>query len=165
LVAAAATLAVLPDADLVHHDWHRVYTHSLGAVIGVTIIAGVVTGWVNRRQGLRHAPMSPAGVALICGAAYASHLLLDWLAADHFAPYGIRALWPFDDGWYISGLDLFQQTARRQILSWPVMKQNVRAITQEIAILAPILYLLWLVRVKPATRLAPELARAHHPAE
>jgi membrane-bound metal-dependent hydrolase YbcI (DUF457 family) len=218
LVLVAAALAVLPDADLVHAGSHRFFTHSLGAVIVVTIIAAAVTGWVNRGRGTavglltanaglkgprhatrvsaalngarhatrasadlngarlatsatadlngaHHAPMSPIGVALICGAACASHLLLDWLAADHFAPYGIRALWPFDNGWYISGLDIFQQTARRQVLTWPVMKQNVRAITQEVAILGPILYLLWLVRVKPAARLAPELTRAHHPAE
>jgi membrane-bound metal-dependent hydrolase YbcI (DUF457 family) len=205
LVLVAAALAVLPDGDLVHAGSHRFFTHSLGAVIVVTIIAAAVTGWVNRGRGTaaglladnaglkgprhvtrasaalngarqatranadpndaHHAPMSPIGVALICGAACASHLLLDWLAADHFAPYGIRALWPFDNGWYISGLDIFQQTARRQVLTWPVMKQNVRAIAQEVAILGPILYLLWLVRVKPAARLAPELTRAHHPAE
>ncbi len=165
LVVVAAALAALPDADLVHHGWHRAFTHSLGAVIVVTIITAAVTGWVNRRQGSRHAALSPLGVALICGAAYGSHLLLDWLAADHFVPYGIRALWPFDDGWYISGLEMFRQTARRQLLTWPVFVQNVQAITQEIAILAPILYLLWLVRVKPAARLAPELTSAHHPAE
>ncbi|HEY1912156.1 MAG TPA: metal-dependent hydrolase [Vicinamibacterales bacterium] len=169
LLAVAATLAALPDADLVHHGWHRVFTHSIGAVIVVTIIAAAVTGWVNRKQGgASRSPnglTSPISVALICGAAYASHLLLDWLAADYYAPYGIRALWPFDDGWYISGFDIFRQTARRQMLTWPVFVQNVQAITLEIAILGPILYLLWLVRVKPATRLASELTGAHHPAE
>ncbi len=179
LVIVAAALATLPDADLIQAGSHRSFTHSLGAVIAVTIIAAAVTGWVNRGRGTaagfpnsnaglkgpRLGTTSPVGVALICGAAYASHLLLDWLGADHFAPYGIRALWPFDDGWYISGLDIFQQTARRQLLTWPVIVQNASAITQEIAILGPILYLLWLVRVKPAARLAPELTGAHHPAE
>ncbi len=103
-----------------------------------------------------HAPMSPIGVALICGAGPApSHLLLDWLAADHFAPYGIRALWPFDNGWYISGLDIFQQTARRQVLTWPVMKQNVRASRAGGRDPRADFYLLWLVRVKPAADLRP----------
>jgi membrane-bound metal-dependent hydrolase YbcI (DUF457 family) len=169
LLVVAAALAVLPDADLVHPRWHRVFTHSIGAAIVVTIITAAVTGWVNRRRGFAaRSPTrltSPVGVALICGAAYASHLLLDWLAADYFAPYGIRALWPFNDGWYISGFDIFQQTARLHLFTWPVILQNVRAIVREIVILGPILYLLWLVRVKPTTRLASELTGAHHPAE
>ena len=157
LVLAAAALAVLPDADLVHPGWHRAYTHSIGAVLLVSIITVVVTGWVTRRIAWR--------VVLLCGGAYATHLLLDWLGADFFAPYGIRALWPFDDGWYISGVDLFRQTARRHLFTAPIIMQNVKAIAQEIAILAPIVYALWLVRVKPAARLAPELTGGHHPAE
>jgi membrane-bound metal-dependent hydrolase YbcI (DUF457 family) len=169
LLVIAAALAALPDADLVHPGWHRAYTHSVGAIIVVIIITAAVTGWVNRKQrATARSPTaltSPVGVALIFGAAYASHLLLDWLGADHFAPYGIRALWPFNDRWYISGFDIFQQTARRHLFTWPVILQDVRAITREVAILAPILYLLWLVRVKPATRLASELTGAHHPAE
>ncbi len=51
LVLVAAALAVLPDADLVHAGSHRFFTHSLGAVIVVTIIAAAVTGWVNRGRG------------------------------------------------------------------------------------------------------------------
>jgi len=157
LVLTAAALAVLPDADLVHPDWHRAYTHSIGAVLLVSIITAVVTGWVTRRIAWR--------VVLLFGGAYATHLLLDWLGADFFAPYGIRALWPFDDGWYISGLDVFRQTARRHLFTLPIIMQNVKAIAQEIAILGPIVYALWLIRVKPAARLAPELTSGHHPAE
>ena len=157
LLLAAATLAALPDIDLVHPAWHRAVTHSIGCVLLVTIITAAVTGWVTRRIAWR--------VTLVCGAAYASHLLLDWLAADYFPPYGIRALWPFDDGWYISGVEVFRQTARLHLFTLPVLVQNARAIAQEIAILGPIVYLLWLVRVKPAARLAPEMTRRNHPAE
>jgi len=157
LVLTAAALAILPDADLIHPDWHRAFTHSIGAVLLVSIITAVVTGWVTRRIAWR--------VVLLFGGAYATHLLLDWLGADFFAPYGIRALWPFDDGWYISGLDVFRQTARRHLFTLPIIMQNVKAIAQEIAILGPIVYALWLIRVKPAARLAPELTSGHHPAE
>jgi membrane-bound metal-dependent hydrolase YbcI (DUF457 family) len=157
---AAAALATLPDVDLVHSGWHRAVTHSVGAVIGViivTIIATAVTGKVTPRGMWR--------IALVCGAAYASHLLLDWLAIDTFEPRGIRALWPFSDGWYISGYDIFRQTARRHIFSTPAMVQNVKAIAQEIAILAPLAGAVWLVRVKALARLAPELTRRDHAAQ
>jgi membrane-bound metal-dependent hydrolase YbcI (DUF457 family) len=157
LVLTAVALAVVPDLDLVHPDWHRAFTHSLGAVLLVTIITAAVTGRVTRRIAWP--------VVMVCGGAYATHLLLDWLGADFFAPYGIRALWPFDDGWYISGLDLFRQTARRHLFTLPIIMQNVKAIAQEMAILGPIAYALWLVRVKPAARLAPELTSRDHPAQ
>ena len=142
LLTIATGLAVLPDADLVHPDWHRAYTHSIGALIVVTIIAaavtGKVTGPIKKREVLgskvpgskvrqvrsRWTNPARASVVLVCAAAYASHLLLDWLGADYFAPYGIRALWPFDDGWYISGLELFRQTARLHLFTCPIMVQN-----------------------------------------
>jgi membrane-bound metal-dependent hydrolase YbcI (DUF457 family) len=178
LLFAAACLAVVPDADLVHPGWHRAYTHSIGAVLLVTIITVVVTGWVkepvkrsevlgSRVPGSRAvgSKVPSSRVVIVCGAAYASHLLLDWLGADYFAPYGIRALWPFDDGWYISGVEIFRQTARLHLFTRAIMVQNAEAIAQEIAILLPIVYVLWLVRVKPAARLASQLARADHPAE
>jgi membrane-bound metal-dependent hydrolase YbcI (DUF457 family) len=157
LVIAAATLAALPDIDILFPGWHRAVTHSVGFVILTFIVAAAVTGQVTRRVRW--------GVALICAGAYATHLLLDYLGADHVAPYGIRALWPFNDGWYISGLDIFRQTARRHLVTIETVMTNVEAIAQEIAILGPIVWLLWLVRVKPAARLAPELTGRHHPTQ
>jgi membrane-bound metal-dependent hydrolase YbcI (DUF457 family) len=157
LILTAATLAALPDIDILFPGWHRAVTHSVGFVILTFIVAAGVTGWVTGRIAWR--------IALLCAGAYATHLLLDWLGADHFAPYGIRALWPFDDGWYISGIEVFRQTARRHLFSVDTVMTNVKAIAQETAILGPIVFLLWLVRVKPAARLAPELTGGHHPAE
>ncbi len=157
LILAAAILAALPDLDVVHPDWHRAVTHSAGAVALVTIITVAVTGWVTGRVAWR--------VVLVCGAAWASHLLLDWLAADFRPPYGIRALWPFDDGWYISGLDMFRQTARRHLFTTASLVQNAKAIAQEIAMLGPVVYALWLVRVKAPARLTPEVTGRHHAAQ
>ncbi len=47
----------------------------------------------------------------------------------------------------------------------PTLVTNAKAIAQEIAILVPLVYALWLVRVKPAAALAPEMTGRHHPAE
>lgn len=152
-----AGLAMLPDADLMLPFRHRTVSHSVGAVIVVTIIAAAVTGQVRRRHVWR--------TAFLCGAAYATHVLLDWLAADTFFPYGLQALWPFSDRFFISGWDVFGQTERLRLFTAPVLKQNIAAIAQELAILGPILLAVWLVRVKPAAGLAAEVPRRHHPAE
>jgi inner membrane protein len=152
LVALSAGLALLPDADLLIPGTHRMGTHSVAAAVLVFIVAAVVTGKVNR-------------TSVICGAAYASHLLLDWLGADDTPPRGIQLLWPFSDAWYISGLDVFRQTARRQFLTAPMMTQNAIAVAQELAILVPIVAALYLVRVKAVAGLAAKLSRGDHPAQ
>ena len=100
-------------------------------------------------------------VALMCGAAYASHLLLDWLAIDRFPPLGLKVFWPFSDAWFISGVDLFIQTDRRwgTLASIPT---NLKAMAWETILLTPVLAVLWLVRVKALARFATELARGDH---
>jgi membrane-bound metal-dependent hydrolase YbcI (DUF457 family) len=157
LAITAAALAALPDADLATPLMHRTVTHSVGAVAAVTIIAVVVTRQVT--------PRAPSRAALVCAAAYASHLLLDWLGTDRFFPYGLQMLWPFSDRFYISGWDVFLQTARGYRFTWPMVVQNAKAMAWEIAILAPILAVIWLVRVKPAARLAAEMPGRNHPAQ
>jgi inner membrane protein len=139
---AAASLAMLPDIDLfaglLVPGVHRTVTHSIGAVIVVTIIAAVVTAKVTRRNRAR--------IVAVCAAAYASHLVLDWLGVDTTFPYGLQALWPFSDRFYISGWDLFGPTARMGLFTVPTMLVNLKAVVQETAILGPIVLLLWLVR-------------------
>ena len=153
-VALCAGLAMLPDADLLLRGTHRIATHSLTAAALTFIVAAAVTGKVTRWR-----------MAALCAAAYASHLLLDWLGADFFPPRGIQLLWPWSHEWFISGLDLFRQTARRDFLTPAIIRQNAIAVAQEIAILAPVVGLVWLVRVKTASRLPAQVTRGHHPAE
>jgi len=156
LSVACALLAMTPDLDLALAR-HRTYTHSVGAVAIVGLLAAVA--------GYFFAPRHATRVALTCAAAYASHLLLDWLGVDLYPPPGLQVLWPFDSGWYISGLDLFRQTRRNRLLTWPVFSQNLLAMAQELAILAPIAAALWLVRVKALARFAPEQSGRDHPAQ
>jgi membrane-bound metal-dependent hydrolase YbcI (DUF457 family) len=151
-VALCAGLAALPDADLLLPGTHRTFTHSFAAALITFIVAAGVTGKVNRWR-----------TATVCAAAYATHLLLDWLGADFFPPRGIQLLWPWSDRWFISDLDVFRQTARQHFLTAPIIRQNVLAVAQEIAILAPIVGLLWLIRVKAAARFAAEMTGRNHP--
>src|SRR5262245_47107636 len=164
LTLACAFLATLPDIDLLWLPWfprqHRTVTHSIGAVIVVCLTALLVRKVSDTSDTTSH--HRPLRVALMCAAAYATHLLLDWLGVDNFPPYGLQALWPFSDAWFISNLDLFAQTARRQLLTPAVIQLNLIAIAQEAAILMPILAALWLVRVKALAGLPTELARRDH---
>jgi len=154
LTIACAVLAALPDIDLAAPYTHRTITHSLLATVVVTIIAAAVTGQVTPRTAWR--------TTLICGAAYASHLLLDWLAVDDTPPRGLQILWPFSHRWFISGWDLFRGTARRNVWSMTSMRTNALAILQEIAMLGPVTALAWLVGVKAPSRLPAEVSRGHH---
>jgi membrane-bound metal-dependent hydrolase YbcI (DUF457 family) len=151
-----AALGALPDADLLFHA-HRTMTHSIGAVIVAGIAAYI---WTAATAGPAKRHM--ARVALMCAAAYGTHLLLDYLAADTVPPVGIQALWPFSHAWYISGWDIFRQTARRNFFSAPTLWFNTLAGLQELLILAPIALVIWLIRVKALAGLAPEMPGGNH---
>jgi len=150
LTLICAGLGAAPDLDLAFTS-HRTATHSLSAVLAVAVVAAVIAAAAGR-------PV--ARVTLMCAAAYGSHLLLDWLGADFYPPRGLQLLWPFNHEWYISGLDLFRQTARLRIFTRGPMRTNVHAIAQELAILGPIVAGLWLVRVKALARLRPRCPAA-----
>jgi membrane-bound metal-dependent hydrolase YbcI (DUF457 family) len=155
LTGACVALGAAADLDLLFVT-HRTVTHSVGAVILVTLFAATLAANAHR-------PV--ARVALMCAAAYATHLLLDWLSVDLSTPRGIQALWPFRFEWFISGLDLFPQTERRQLWTVATTVKNVRAILQEVVILGPLAAALWLVRVKALAGLASEVAGRDHAAE
>ena len=154
LTLICAGLGAAPDLDILLVP-HRTVTHSLLAML----VVGVLTAALAANAG-----RPVARIALMCAAAYGSHLFLDWLGADNYPPRGIPLLWPSQE-WYISGIDLFRQTARLRIFTRGPMLTNVRAILQEIAILAPTVLALWLVRVKALARLAPQMPRRDHPAQ
>ena len=155
LTLICAGLAVLPDVDLLVGG-HRTITHSLGALLFVGLFAAALSANAER-------PI--VRVSLMCAAAYGTHLLLDWLGADRFPPRGIALLWPLTDEWFISGLDVFRQTARQEFLTAPIILQNLKAVVQEVVILGPALAALWLVRVETLAGLAAEVPRGDHPAQ
>ena len=133
LTLTCVALAVLPDADLLYMPIHRRMTHSVGAVLLVFIVATAVTGWVTRTWGSR-----AIGVGLVCAAACASHVLMDWLSLDAQPPYGVQALWPFSDQWYIAPRAIFPGTERREPLAAWSQTANARAFMWEIGLVGPI---------------------------
>jgi membrane-bound metal-dependent hydrolase YbcI (DUF457 family) len=145
--AACAVLAALPDADLaVAPALHRTVTHSVTSALVLMIIAAGVTGWVTRSADGR--PMWPQAwrVGLICGLAWASHLVLDWLGSDPSPPRGIQLLWPFSERWFISGANLFPGTERRNPFTLAATIQNARAALFELVLMGTIAGTLWWAR-------------------
>jgi membrane-bound metal-dependent hydrolase YbcI (DUF457 family) len=155
LTLLCAGLGAAPDLDLAFAA-HRTMTHSVSALVLVGVLAAAFAAYSGR-------PV--VRIALMCAAAYGSHLLLDWLGADYYPPRGLQLMWPINHEWYISGLDLFRQTARLRVFTRGPMLTNIRAILQELAILGPIVIALWLVRVKALAGFASELAGRDHPAQ
>lgn len=156
LTLLCAGLAAAPDLDLLYPGHHRSFSHSISAVLCVGLVAAIIAANAKR-------PV--VRVAIMCAAAYASHLLFDWLGVDQYPPYGLQLLWPFNGRWFISGLDIFRQTELRPLWSPQSIMTNTLAIAQEFAILGPIAIALWLVRVKALTGLTPQVARRDSPAQ
>ncbi|MGQ0735471.1 MAG: metal-dependent hydrolase [Acidobacteriota bacterium] len=130
LAVVCAGLAVSPDLDLVSLPMHRMMTHSLVAAM----FAGLVVGVVCQRLD-RSAAWLPAA---ICGLAYASHILLDWLGADTKIPEGVQMLWPFSERWFISPWKVFRRTQLKGFFTMPVILSNSVTMVVELLIVGPI---------------------------
>lgn len=126
LVYGAA--GALPDLDLIVGS-HRGPTHSL--------IAAVVVGLAVAAFASRACASAPWRLGATAGAAWASHVLLDWLGSDTSAPIGVMALWPFSRAYFESGLHLFMAVSRRYWLP-EFFGHNVRALARELAVLLPV---------------------------
>lgn len=140
LVAFGFT-AVLPDFDLLT-SVHRGPTHG----IGFAAFAGAV-GWaawpLAERQ--RRATGERLRFAIAVAAAYATHILLDWLSADTSAPIGLMALWPFTSRYFEPPLHVFLSVNRRywQLGAWLA---NIQAVCRELLILVPLFWIAWRAR-------------------
>lgn len=120
-------IACSPDLDLLVGN-HSAQTHSVGALIVVVMVLFVWT---------RNPPFALAGAA-----AYASHLLFDWLGRDTSPPLGIMALWPLTSDYYISPVPLLEPVSRRYWLPgfWV---HNLKVALAELAVFGALAALAW----------------------
>jgi inner membrane protein len=135
-------VGMLPDIDLLF-GIHSGPTHSIGAALIV-----VAATWLIQRATPR-LPHSLPPIAV--GLAYASHILLDWLGEDTSVPHGVMALWPFTDDFFMSPISIMPSITRRYWLPgfW---EHNLRALALELAILGPVLLIVWWTRRQRARR-------------
>ena len=143
LAVTCGMLAATPDLDILVNS-HRTFTHSLGAAL----IAGVAAAFLAR---LWRLPAARTGV--VCGAAYASHVVLDWLGMDSANPHGIMVLWPISSAFYTSGADLFMEISRRYWKPDEFIAGNLTSIAWELLLLGPIAAVAWWAWVR---RRSPE---------
>jgi inner membrane protein len=129
---SAADLDFLPglligDAGAFHHG----LTHSVGAA---ALFAGVLAAW---------APGGGRCRWLLFGLlAYGSHVLLDALARDTSAPYGVPALWPVSVAYWNAPVPAFEDIRREdgvgEFLSSLFSAHNARAVARELALMGPV---------------------------
>jgi inner membrane protein len=134
-VAILAFCAAAPDLDLVLRlvdgvNHHRGASHSLGAAVLVGALA-----FFLRRLGC------DLPGALPVGAAWASHVLLDFLGLDTSPPEGVMALWPFSNDFRIAPFSIFLDIPRSFTVA--AIRHNLVAVAIEIVILTPIAWLSW----------------------
>lgn len=111
-------LGILPDIDLLF-GVHSTYTHSVGAIV----VVGLFGGLAGRHLGSRR--------YLAVGAAYGSHVVLDWLGSDTVAPLGVMALWPLTSDFYLSERYWFMAVCREYWVAecwW----HNARGLVREV---------------------------------
>jgi membrane-bound metal-dependent hydrolase YbcI (DUF457 family) len=122
-----AAMACAPDLDFLIGR-HSQETHSIGAVAIATV---ALLAWTRQ-------PM----LALAGGAAYASHLLFDWIGNDTSPPLGIMALWPFGREYYIAPVPLLEPVSRRYWLPgfWI---HNLKVALSELLIFGSFAALVW----------------------
>jgi membrane-bound metal-dependent hydrolase YbcI (DUF457 family) len=128
--------AIAPDLDLLV-GLHSRYTHSLGAAA----LIAIAVAWLAPRD-RRDRRWT---LALACGCAWASHVLLDWLGNDTSPPRGIMALWPWSSAFYLSSFEWFPATDRRYWLPG-FLSRNLLALWWELILLVPLVALTWWLR-------------------
>ena len=153
LVVAAAFLGASADLDLLV-GLHRTATHSLGAAVMVLAGAGIAAARLKQPIGR---------TALVCGIAYATHILLDWVGSDRAIPRGVMAFWPLDSTFYYAPIRLFPNVSRAYWLPLSFIYENTIALLCELAVVGLPVWGLWLVRVKTLAGLPAEMSGRDHP--
>ena len=143
-------LANAPDVDYVPgviigqiNAYHHYYTHTLG---WITLVA--LGAWLGLRI---FRPTAGWRSFVLIFLTLASHLFADWITDDGRAPYGIMALWPFTDRFYISPVNIFWQLEKaewRDVFQW----HNLLAVGVEVAWCLPLVGVVLLGKrlLKPA---------------
>ena len=129
-------MANLPDIDYVPgvlmgeiNAFHHWYTHTLGWVAAVAL-ASWVLWWKTKRVGW--------SVLAVLFAALATHLVADLFSGDGNPPYGIMALWPLTENFYISSTSVFwslRKATWNDVFQW----YNIRAALYEALVILPVL--------------------------
>ncbi len=146
LILVVIVAGNLPDIDLIFGSfvcnpnlYHHLWTHSITFCIMGGLLGGLGYRLLTGKDGL--------SVGSIIFLVMLSHLILDFFARDTNTIKGIQLFWPFSERYYISPVSLFREVQKSSANSTFIQSlfcwHNVYTIFIEIAILSPILILLW----------------------
>ncbi len=123
--------------------YHQGMSHSLAAALGFGVLCAL---WFSRKKGGDF-----FGYVLVCSAAYASHMALDFFNNDMRAPYGVPLLWPFSEQRFMSPVWLFasvhKSSASADFFQSVLSLHNLFVALREVVVMAPVLFgVHWLQR-------------------
>jgi membrane-bound metal-dependent hydrolase YbcI (DUF457 family) len=144
-IAIVMGAALAPDLDLLFRfvdgrNHHQAETHSVGCAVAAAAAVWLLARW-------RGWPAA-GSLALLAGAAWTSHVALDYFGRDTHPPIGLMALWPLSTDHFKFPWPLFLDIGRT--LSWEGMRHNAVAVAWEMALLLPPLLLCWRHRLRKA---------------
>jgi len=144
-IVVAAALA--PDLDLLARfidgrNHHQAESHSIGFTVMAAAAVCLLAVW-------RRWPRPPV-LALLAGAGWTSHLLLDYLGKDTNPPIGIMALWPATSVYFKFPWPLFSDIGRT--LAWETIRHDAAAVAWETLLLLPLLLVCWRRRLREVER-------------
>ena len=133
--------ALAPDLDFLPgifwgnpSRFHHGFFHSLGMAVGLSLMAGALTSFINRKQ-------SAYKISRLVFLLIFSHLGLDFFTEDPNPPFGFPLLWPFSETYYISPWwDL--PHVERNFLNPAIWSQIVRVFSVESLLFLPLFFLL-----------------------
>ena len=109
----------------------------------VRVVVGMVSGNLGQARG-----WAVSGTLM-----YASHVLLDYLAADESPPLGLQLMWPFTDEFFISPVSVFMKFMHDTqgadmwgMISGMFIVHNFHAVVLESVLLLPLLLISVIIR-------------------
>lgn len=149
-LGSAFVFGNLADADFVVAQFssetylrHHYFSHSIPFALLVTAVIWLLLRLARRRSAERW--------TVLLGAAYFTHLLLDYMTEDGSVPRGIPLLWPFTTRHFMSPILIFYSIHRgdwQDIFS----PENMLALLVEMSVMVPIsLISLWFARRRLAS--------------
>ncbi len=144
---------MLPDLDFIPgfltgepSRFHHGISHSFGFAFGFGLLMSYALLLMKDQKVLRN--------FLIFFGLYFSHVLLDSLSVDTHSPYGVPALWPITETYYISPILVFSDIQRDTVSARFIKSlfnfHNFLAIFLELTIFLPLVVVLLLLKGKKA---------------
>jgi membrane-bound metal-dependent hydrolase YbcI (DUF457 family) len=133
LLLATVVAACFADIDfgigfLLGRNVHHYFTHSLGFTLLFTGVSYILARALGRGR--------PDHDAMLLGAAYLSHVLLDMLSKDSAPPYGLELLWPLSEKFTISPILVFDDIWRGSLAKLFGL-HNWLAVGRELLVMGP----------------------------